>query len=146
MRTVAPGASKWFAPGAVFLKKGVSPASLRVTPPESAAESAPLAKFGDGAEPYGTLGATRGTSALLQCGGPFEAVRSMSTPIGVGPQASDSCVCGHVHRVPIDAVVIDDAAIDYLVAYAQRRHWASPFVVMDANTQEVAGRGSSTRS
>jgi glycerol-1-phosphate dehydrogenase [NAD(P)+] len=44
-----------------------------------------------------------------------------------------------VHRVPIEVVVIDDAAVDYLVSYAQGRHWTRPFVVMDANTEEVAG-------
>lgn len=41
--------------------------------------------------------------------------------------------------MPMDAVVIDEGAIDQVVAYAQSRRWSSPFVVMDANTEEVAG-------
>ncbi|MGO9581474.1 MAG: sn-glycerol-1-phosphate dehydrogenase [Acidimicrobiales bacterium] len=56
-----------------------------------------------------------------------------------GSPPEDSCVCGAVHHVPIDEVVIDDRAFERLVAYAVSRRWSRPFVVMDANTEEVAG-------
>ena len=65
----------------------------------------------------------------------------MVTRIEVGPGSleDDRCVCGAIHRVPLDRVVIGDDAIDQLVGYAQQRRWSRPFVVMDANTKEVAG-------
>jgi glycerol-1-phosphate dehydrogenase [NAD(P)+] len=44
-----------------------------------------------------------------------------------------------VHQVGLDAVVIDEGAIEQLVAYAEARRWSRPFLVMDANTEEVAG-------
>ena len=53
--------------------------------------------------------------------------------------AGDHCVCGAVHRVPIDVVVIDERAVEHLATYAKGRRWSRPFVVMDANTEEVAG-------
>ena len=49
------------------------------------------------------------------------------------------CSCGSIHFTPIEAVVIDDAALDHLVGYVARGNWANPFVVMDVNTADVAG-------
>ena len=54
-------------------------------------------------------------------------------------RSEDRCPCGAVHQIPLDKIVIDDDAIDELVAYLERRRWSRPFVVMDANTEEVAG-------
>jgi glycerol-1-phosphate dehydrogenase [NAD(P)+] len=56
-----------------------------------------------------------------------------------GSSSADHCVCGAVHRVPLDVVVIGEDALDQLVVYVKRRQWSSPLVVMDANTEEVAG-------
>ena len=63
----------------------------------------------------------------------------MVTRIEPGSPPEERCVCGAVHRVPIDEVVIDEHAFERLVAYAEDRRWSRPFVVMDANTEEVAG-------
>ena len=52
---------------------------------------------------------------------------------------SDHCACGAVHGVPTKTVVIDESAIEQLVAYSKGRGWSRPFVVMDANTKEAAG-------
>ena len=38
-------------------------------------------------------------------------------------------------------LVIDEHALEQLVAYVKERGWSSPFVVMDANTEEAAGSG-----
>ena len=54
-------------------------------------------------------------------------------------RSEDRCPCGAVHQIPLDKIVIDDDATDELVAYLERRRWSRPFVVMDANTEEVAG-------
>jgi glycerol-1-phosphate dehydrogenase [NAD(P)+] len=56
-----------------------------------------------------------------------------------GPSTDDRCSCGAIHRVPIDTVVIDEHAAEQLVTYAKRRRWRHPLVVMDANTEQVAG-------
>jgi glycerol-1-phosphate dehydrogenase [NAD(P)+] len=56
-----------------------------------------------------------------------------------GSAEDDRCVCGAVHRVPIDVVVINEDALEQLVAYGKGHRWSRPFVVMDANTEEVAG-------
>src|ERR1039458_3854992 len=63
----------------------------------------------------------------------------MVSPTEPGLPADDRCVCGEFHRVPIDSVVIADNAVEQLVSYSQQREWSRPFVVMDANTEEVAG-------
>jgi len=63
----------------------------------------------------------------------------MVTRIEPGSQAVERCGCGRVHNVPIDTVVIADNAIEQLVAYAVVRKWSRPFIVMDANTADVAG-------
>ncbi len=52
---------------------------------------------------------------------------------------SDRCECGATHSVPIDVIVIGDDAMEQLGAYARRRRWSKPLVVMDANTEEAAG-------
>jgi glycerol-1-phosphate dehydrogenase [NAD(P)+] len=49
------------------------------------------------------------------------------------------CACGAIHHVPIEVVVIDGQAIDELGDYVRGRGSTRPFVVMDANTEEVAG-------
>jgi glycerol-1-phosphate dehydrogenase [NAD(P)+] len=54
-------------------------------------------------------------------------------------RAGDPCVCGVVHDVPIDQIVIGDDWLEQLVAYARERRWSRPFVFMDANTEAVAG-------
>jgi glycerol-1-phosphate dehydrogenase [NAD(P)+] len=51
----------------------------------------------------------------------------------------DRCVCGAVHRVAIDTVVIGEDALEELSAYAQARQWSKPLVIMDANTEESEG-------
>ncbi len=56
-----------------------------------------------------------------------------------GSSPSGHCACGAVHRVPTDVVVIDEHAVEQLVAYVKGRRWSRPFVVMDANTEEAAG-------
>ena len=58
-----------------------------------------------------------------------------------GSPPNGQCACGAVHRVPTDRVVIDEHALEQLVAYVKERGWSSPFVVMDANTEEAAGSG-----
>ena len=63
----------------------------------------------------------------------------MITPIEPSSEAASRCICGMVHRVPIDTVVIDEDAVEQLVTYVLARNWSRPFVVMDANTTEVAG-------
>ena len=63
----------------------------------------------------------------------------MVTSIEQGSETASRCVCGKVHRVPLDTVVIDEDALERLVAYAVTRNWSWPFVVMDANTADVAG-------
>jgi len=55
------------------------------------------------------------------------------------PPRGDPCVCGAVHEVPIDLIVVGDDWLEQLVAYAEGRRWSRPFVFMDANTEEVAG-------
>jgi glycerol-1-phosphate dehydrogenase [NAD(P)+] len=55
------------------------------------------------------------------------------------PRSGDLCVCGVVHEVPIDSIVVGDDWLEQLVVYAQERGWSRPFVFMDANTEEVAG-------
>ena len=69
------------------------------------------------------------------------AVRSMVTPIvaSAETQPNDPCVCGAIHRVPTDVVVIDEHAVERLAAYVAGRGWSLPLVVMDANTEEAAG-------
>lgn len=59
--------------------------------------------------------------------------------VGAGSLPDAPCVCGAVHRAPIDAVVVDESAVEQLAAYAKARRWSRPFVVMDANTEEAAG-------
>jgi len=59
--------------------------------------------------------------------------------VAAGTLRDEPCTCGAVHRVPIDTVVIGEGASEQLASYAQQRGWESPFVVMDANTEEVAG-------
>src|SRR5665213_1841894 len=49
------------------------------------------------------------------------------------------CSCGSLHPIDIEMVVISDTAIDELVSYGERHSWSRPFVVMDANTEEVLG-------
>ncbi|MGO8722733.1 MAG: sn-glycerol-1-phosphate dehydrogenase [Acidimicrobiales bacterium] len=49
------------------------------------------------------------------------------------------CVCGAVHHVPIERIVIDEQAHEQVAAFLQQRHRSRPFVIMDANTEEVAG-------
>ena len=56
-----------------------------------------------------------------------------------GSPPNEHCACGAVHRVPTDVVVIDEHAVEQLVAYVKERGWSRPFVVMDANTEEAAG-------
>ena len=51
----------------------------------------------------------------------------------------DRCVCGAMHSVPIDVVVIGEDAVERLGSYARERRWSKPLVVMDANTEEAAG-------
>ena len=52
---------------------------------------------------------------------------------------SGVCACGVVHGTPTDTVVIDESAIEQLIAYSKGRGRSRPFVVMDANTEEAAG-------
>ncbi len=52
---------------------------------------------------------------------------------------SDRCSCGAIHGIPTETVVIDESAVEQLVAYLKGRGWSRPFVVMDANTEEAAG-------
>ena len=52
---------------------------------------------------------------------------------------SDRCVCGSMHDVTIDKVVIGVEAVGELAAYVGARGWSKPFVVMDANTKEALG-------
>ena len=49
------------------------------------------------------------------------------------------CTCGAVHRIRTEKVVIDELAVEQLVAYVKGRGWSRPFVVMDANTEEATG-------
>jgi len=63
----------------------------------------------------------------------------IGTAINNESPPSDHCACGAVHGVPTDTVVIDESAVEQLVAYSKGRGWSRPFVVMDANTEEAAG-------
>lgn len=65
----------------------------------------------------------------------------MVTPyvLRAGSSPGGPCVCGAVHRVPIEVVVIDENAVEQLVAYAESRRWSRPLVVMDLNTAEAEG-------
>jgi len=62
----------------------------------------------------------------------------LTTP-RIGSRAHDRCVCGTAHHVPIDAIVIDECAIEQLCGYAMARRWSRPMVIMDANTEEAIG-------
>jgi glycerol-1-phosphate dehydrogenase [NAD(P)+] len=59
------------------------------------------------------------------------------SPSGSAPRRR--CACGATHDVPIEAVVIDENAFDRLGGFLTAHRWSRPFVVMDANTEEVAG-------
>ncbi|HVA10410.1 MAG TPA: iron-containing alcohol dehydrogenase [Acidimicrobiales bacterium] len=54
--------------------------------------------------------------------------------------SNQRCVCGASHHVPIDTVVIGEDAFERLGEYAGVREWTTPMVVMDVNTEDVAGR------
>lgn len=56
-----------------------------------------------------------------------------------GPMRSDHCACGMVHDADVEVVVIDERAVEQLVAYAKDKGWTKPFAVMDANTKGAAG-------
>ncbi len=75
-------------------------------------------------------------TALAPCAsmaGPVHAVSEAGVVI------DDRCVCGALHSVPFDAVVIGVDALERLSAYARERRWSKPLVIMDANTEEAAG-------
>ena len=84
-----------------------------------------------------TLGSCR-TTRSRPCA-PYKSVRSMAIQGEPGSRTGDPCVCGELHRVPIEAVVIEDDALPQLGEYTRSRHWSRPFLVMDANTEQVAG-------
>jgi len=69
---------------------------------------------------------------------PPAANRRSPAPGGV-PSEAARCVCGAVHPLPIERVVIAPSALDELIGFVSARRWSKPFVVMDANTEEVLG-------
>ena len=55
------------------------------------------------------------------------------------PEGSSRCGCGTTHRVRIEEIAVDAGAIQRLAAYCDGKGWQRTLLVMDANTEEVAG-------
>src|SRR5882724_10927817 len=56
------------------------------------------------------------------------------------PDGSEPCACASTHPVAIDEIAVGANAIERLAAYAAERSWRDALLVMDANTEEAAGR------
>lgn len=56
------------------------------------------------------------------------------------PDGSEPCACGSTHPVAIDEIAVGPDAIERLAAYAVAKSWRNALLVMDANTEEAAGR------
>lgn len=55
------------------------------------------------------------------------------------PNPGARCPCGSVHPEPTHPVVVEEDAFERLADFVGRCGWSQPLLVMDANTEEVAG-------